>query len=372
MTMDLGSSLRGATSALQTALAVFDSRPGETMIICAGDTREAEPGSGEEMLFGDAGAAIAVGDQDVIAEFISAATVYDDFLDTVRRDRDGFITSFASKFSTDRGYVAPMKHAIGKALEQSGLTAAQVSKAVFTSPDRRSHLQLAKKLGLAEDKVQDILFNEVGLMGSAMPLVLLSAALETVKPGDVILVAAHGSGADAVIFRVTDGIQKYNVRVPITKQMAHLPFSSYTRYRKAREYFRIADTGLEISNVMYAKEEHQNVRLHGSECSHCKTRQFPMAQVCVGCNRGDGLREIALGRTGTVFTFAQDELYPSPFPPTMMAVVDLDGGGRIYCEVVDCQLSDVRIGMPVDLMFRKIKTGGGLYHYYWKCCPRRG
>ena len=97
-----------------------------------------------------------------------------------------------------------------------------------------------------------------------------------------------------------------------------------------------------------------------------------MTQICVSCKKADQLREVALARTGTIFTFAQDELYPSPFPPTLMAVVDLTGGGRIYCEMVDCMPSDARIGMPVDLMFRKFKEGGGLYHYYWKCCPGRG
>jgi uncharacterized OB-fold protein len=55
-----------------------------------------------------------------------------------------------------------------------------------------------------------------------------------------------------------------------------------------------------------------------------------------------------------------------------MAVVDLDGGGRIYCEVVDVAPSEVKIGMSVELTPRKLKEGGGLYHYYWKCSPRRG
>ena len=371
-TMDLGSSLRGATSALQTALSLLEGRQDGNVLVCAGDTRDAEPGSGEEMLFGDAGAAIAMGEQNVIAELISAATIYDDFLDTVRRDRDDFITSFASKFSTDRGYVVPMQTAIQSALKRAGLTAQQVSKAALTSPDRRSHLQLAKKLGLAENQIQDILFNDVGLTGSAMPLVLLSAALESAQPGDIILVAAHGNGADALVFRVTENIREYKVHVPISKQPARIQYASYTQYRKAREHFRHADNGLEISNILYAKEEHQNVRLHGSECSNCGTRQFPVTQVCVSCRRGDQLREVALARSGAVFTFAQDELYPSPFPPTLMVVVDLAGGGRIYCELVDCAHSEARIGMPVDLMFRKFKEGGGLYHYYWKCCPGRG
>lgn len=372
LTLDLASSLRSATTGLQTALSLIDGNKGAGVVVCSGDTREAERGSGEEMLLGDAGAAVAVGDQNVIAEFVSAATVYDDFLDTVRRDRDDFITSFASKFTTDRGYLAPMQATIQSALKQAGLTAQQISKAALAPIDRRSHLQLAKKLGFEENQVQDTLFNNVGLTGTAMPLVLLSAALESAQPGEVILVAACGNGADALVFRATDNIRNYKVAVTISRQKPTVAYASYTQYCKARDYFRQAENGLEISNVFYAKEEHQNIRLHGSECSHCGTRQFPVTQVCVNCRREGQLREVALARTGTVFTFAQDELYPSPFPPTIMVVIDLEGGGRLYCELVDCAPADVRIGMPVDLMFRKIKEGGGLYHYYWKCCPKRG
>lgn len=371
LTLDFASSLRGGTSALNVALSLVDGSQGDSLIVCTGETREGEPGSGEEMLFGDAGAAIAVGSQNVIAEFISAASVYDDFLDTVRRDRDEFITSFASKFSTDRGYLVPMQRVIRTTLKQGGSTPQQISKAALSSPDKRSHLQLAKKLGFSENQVQDVQFNDLGLTGTAMPLVLLSAALECAQPGEIILVAAYGNGADALLFRVTDNIRNYKTSIAMAKQLARVPYASYTQYRKARQYFRHADNGLEISNVLYAKEEHQNIRLRGSECSHCGTRQFPATQVCVTCRHTDQLRETALARSGTVFTFAQDELYPSPFPPTLMVVVDLTGGGRIYCELVDCSPSDVHIGMPVDLMFRKLKEGGGLYHYYWKCCPKR-
>jgi uncharacterized OB-fold protein len=334
--------------------------------------REAALGSPEEMQYSDAGAAVAVGTQNVIAELLASATTNDDFFDSVRRDRDERVTSFASKFSSDYGYIAPVTRVVKEILAKAGKVSGEIAKFVVSSPDRRAHLQLAKKLGFNEKQLQDIGFEDGGLTGAAMPLALLSAALESAKPGDLIAVASFGNGADALLFRVTDQIQCYKPRVPLAAQKAvALDYASYTLYRKAREFFRSADQGLEISNVFYAKEEHQITRLHGSACRHCGMRQFPLAQVCVGCRKADALDEVALARTGTIYTFSEDTLYPSPLPPTVMAVVDLDGGGRIYCEVVDCLPSEVRIGMPVELTFRKLKEGGGLYHYYWKCSPRR-
>ncbi|MGD0791597.1 MAG: OB-fold domain-containing protein [Terriglobales bacterium] len=371
-TLDLAASLRGGTSGLRLALTGLNSGSSAT-IICAGECREAEPGSAEEMLYSDGGAAIAAGTQNVIAELIADATAYDDFFDAVRRDRDLHVTSFASKFSIDRGYIAPITKVVGDVLRQAGKSAKDIAKLAVPSPDRRAHQQLARKLGFNEAQLQDIQFDDGGITGTAMPLALLSIALESAKPGDLLLVAGYGNGADAMLFRATDYITSYKLHSPSSVQKAvAIDYKSYTMYRRAREFFRSADQGLEISNIFYAKEEPQIVRLHGSACRHCGTRQFPVAQVCVGCKKGDGLEEAALARTGTIYTFSVDTLYPSPFPPTVMAVVELDGGARIYCEVVDVAPSEVKIGMSVELTLRKLKEGGGLYHYYWKCSPRRG
>jgi hydroxymethylglutaryl-CoA synthase len=371
-TIDLAASLRAGTSALRLALTGLNSGSSAT-IICAGECREAEPGSAEEMLYSDGGAAIAAGTKDVIAELIADATAYDDFFDAVRRDRDLRVTSFASKFSSDRGYIAPIIKVVGDVLRQAGKSAKDIAKFAVSSPDRRAHQQLAKKLGFNEAQLQDIQFDDGGMTGTAMPLVLLSIALESAKPGDLLLVAGYGNGADAMLFRATDYITSYKLHSPSSVQKAvAIDYKSYTMYRRAREFFRSADQGLEISNIFYAKDETQIVRLHGSTCRHCGTRQFPVAQVCVNCRKSDALEEVALARTGAIYTFSEDTLYPSPFPPTVMAVVDLDGGGRIYCEVVDVPPSEVKIGMPVELTPRKLKEGGGLYHYYWKCRPRRG
>lgn len=371
-TLDLAASLRGGTSELRLALTGLNSESSAT-IICAGECREAEPGSAEEMLYSDGGAAIAAGTKNVIAELIADATAYDDFFDAVRRDRDLHVTSFASKFSIDRGYIAPITKVVGDVFQQAGKSAKDIAKFVVPSPDRRAHQQLAKKLGFNEAQSQDIQFGDGGITGTTMPLALLSIALESAKPSDLLLVAGYGNGADAMLFRATDSITSYKPHRPSSVQKAvAIDYKSYTMYRRAREFFRSADQGLEISNVFYAKDESQIVRLHGSACRHCGARQFPVAQVCVGCQKSDGLEETALARNGVIYTFSEDRLYPSPFPPTVMAVVDLDGGGRIYCEMVDVEPSEVKIGVAVELTPRKLKEGGGLYHYYWKCSPRRG
>jgi 3-hydroxy-3-methylglutaryl CoA synthase len=367
---DFAASLRAGTTALMAA-ADRVAAGGGNVIVVAADAREAEPGSNEELTFSDAAAAIALGSEHVIAELIARVSRYDDFFETARRDRDDYVSSFEGKFSVDRGYLRSLRWAIQRVLEQAGVTAENITKLVVPAFDKRAHVTLAEKLEFA-DRVQDVTWDELGNTGCAAPLLLLSAALEKASPGDLIVCAGYGNGADAFLFRVTEQIAGFKVRVGMEAlRRDPISYKNYTLYRKGREYRHTHEDNLEITNIFYNKDESQTIRVHGSECQACGTRHFPTVRVCAKCEKSDTLKEVAMQRTGQVFTFAVDHLAASPFPPTVMAVVDLDGGGRIYCEVADTEPDKVQIGTPVELIPRRLREGGGLYHYYWKCRPRR-
>lgn len=372
LTADVTASLRAGTTALALAFDRVAATPGHVALVAAADTREAEPGSSEEMLFSDAAASVAVGDRELVAELVARASLYLDFFETTRRDRDDTVNVFAGKFSIEHGYHNPLGEVILRVLKQAGVEPRQVQRLVLPSPDSKSHLQLAKKLGFAAEQVQDVFWDDIALAGTATPLLLLSAALESAAPGDLILVAGQGNGADAFLFRATEAIATRRPHVPLAEQRCQgISYPTYTLYSKAREYRHLHEDGLEITNIFYAREEQQNIRLRGSQCGHCGTRHFPQTRMCARCQKGDALAEVALARTGSIFTFAVDSLAASPFPPSVMAVVELDGGGRIYCEVADIESEKAQIGMPVELVVRRLREGGGLYHYYWKCRPRR-
>jgi uncharacterized OB-fold protein len=125
-----------------------------------------------------------------------------------------------------------------------------------------------------------------------------------------------------------------------------------------------------VSDVLWKKEEAQNVRLHGTLCSRCETLQFPITRVCVKCRDTTSLSEEPLSRTGKVFTFTKDYLYDAPSKPTLMAVVDLDGGGRFMCQMTDAEEHEIEIGMPVEMVLRRMREAENTHHYYWKCRPR--
>ena len=371
-TMDFAGSIRSATSALRAGVDALNSGRLSRVLIAAGDVRDGQPGEGEEEWFGDAGSAVILGREGVIAEILAAASRSDDFLDEWRRDTDGFIQTQSSRFATERGYQASLV-AMGKALLQKhGVQPQDCAKIILPSPDGRAQVNAAKKLGFQDAQIQSPLFQEIGACGSAAPFLLLAAALETAKPGDRLLLLAYGEGADGFLLQVTDEISKRSLSRSLSDHLSEKRlYPSYQIYKKMREYYAENEDGADLSNVFLAKEEKQNVRLYGTHCLRCGTRQYPIARVCIACKNHDSLQEVPLEHSGQVFTFTRDHLYVAPDSPTIMSVVDLNQGGRLYIQMTDVDPEDVRIGDEVVLTLRRRKEAPTMHHYYWKCRPMR-
>jgi 3-hydroxy-3-methylglutaryl CoA synthase len=362
-TADFGGSLRSGTTALRAALDAVAAGSVRTALVAAADCRDGAPESVEELLFGDAAAAVAVGSKGLVAELVATVTRSDDFPDEWRRDTDRQVRSFASKYSLTRGYTENVV-AVGRALfEKAGVQPEQIARATLTSSDGRAQIAAAKALGIPAARVEDVRASDIGITGAAMPLFLLAQALDRSKAGDLILTIAYGDGADGFMFRALgDGGR-------LRQDGATLEYPTYQVYRKLRDYGRAAGGGAEISNVFLRREETQNVRMHGSLCPQCGLLQFPIAKVCGACHQHGGLIEKPLARRGRLFTFTKDFLYTGPVEPTVMAVVDLAGGGRFLCQMTDIDPAAVEIGMEVELVLRRMREGAGDHYYYWKCRP---
>lgn len=371
-TMDFGGSIRSATSALRAGVDALNSGRLGRVLIAAGEVRDGQPGESEEEWFGDAGSAVILGRDGVIAEILGMASRSDDFLDEWRRDIDRFIQTQSSRFTTERGYQASLV-AVGTALLQKhGVQPQDCAKIILPSPDGRAHVATARKLGFQEAQILNPLFQEVGACGSAAPFLLLAAALETAKPGDRLLLLAYGEGADGVLLQVTEEIRRRALPRSLSDHLSEKRlYPSYQIYRKMRDYYAENAEGPELSNVFLAKEEKQNVRLYGTQCLRCGTRQYPLARVCITCQNHDSLQEVPLERSGHVFTFTRDHLYVAPDSPTIMSVVDLNQGGRLYLQMTDVDPEDVHVNDDVVLTLRRRKEGPTMHHYYWKCRPVR-
>ena len=369
MTVDVTGTLRAGTTALRAALDAVRAGSARAALVVASDVRPAEPGTSSEQLFGDGAAAVVI-TPDAPVRVIGEASVVEETAAQWRRADDDYVRSFDAKFETEYGYVRSVERAVKAALEDSKTSADAVTRFAAYAPDPRTHTGIAKRLGFPDSK--DPLFTSIGNLGAAHAFVSLSGALDDAKKGHTIVVASVGEGADAIVLEVVGGLPKPDS--PLAAAIARkrvLP--SYERYLRARRLLPADESEPPSSTIRTWRDRAQMLRLEGVRCTNCGMVQFPANRACIACSTLDKMEHLALQKTGTVFTFTLDHLVAGEYleTPVPRAVVDLDGGGRIFVEVTDCEPSDVAVGMPVELTFRLMHEGAGFKNYYWKARPRR-
>ena len=371
-TADFSDSVRAGTSALRAALDAVAA--GATRaLVCAGDRRMGEPDTLAEQNYGDAGAAIALGDGDaVLAEVVGAYTQTEEFLGTWRADDQEFVHAFPGAFETKLGYAPFVAGAVAGLLKQTGTKPDAIAKAVIAGPNPRAVVGVAKALKLdPKQQVQDTLWTLLGDVGTAQPLLLLAAALERAKPGELVLLVGYGDGADAFLLRATDAIGSYRTACSVFTQLERKRLlASYGKYARFRGLFKKDAGSDDLSTpVVLFRDRRTVLALCGGRCPQCGAVQFPRHQVCIECGHRGGLEEHKLSRRGSLFTFTNDHMHDSPDAPTTHGVVELDGGARVYMQLTDVDPEQVEVDMPVELTFRKYFEGSGLQNYFWKARP---
>ncbi len=370
-TADFAGSVRAGLAATLAALRTVQAGAASAVLVAAADVRVAAPESELEGVLGDGAAALVVGEHEVIAEFLGAAAVADEFTHLWRTDVQRTVQVTGGRFSTDFGYGRDLAAAIRALLERQGLEPGAIRFVALAAPDARAAADLAKGLGFdAKTQVVASLHGEIGCTGSAEPLLLLARALDSAAPGDLILVGGGGEGADALLFRATPALAAHRAATPLaTWVAAKTPLPSYQRYLKFRRLIEVEEVTDTVTNVLEYQERKQDIRLYGSKCEACGQVQYPMARVCIRCRVPDRLADVRLARRGTVFTFTVDHLIANLEHPLPMAVVDAEGGGRLYLQIADAD--DIAIGASVTFTYRRLHEGAGNRNYYWKARPIR-
>jgi 3-hydroxy-3-methylglutaryl CoA synthase len=370
---DFSGSVRAGISAVVAALSAVRAEMLDEVLVAAADSRVAAPDSEIEGLLGDAAAAVRIGREGVIAEFAGATFVSEEFTHLWRTDTERFLQAFPGRFSNTYGYARDLGEAIRALLHQHRLQPEAIAKLAVYSPDARAAIDLAKALGF--DPRRQLVSPAVATIGSAGvadPLLALGAALDAAQPGEWIIVAAYGEGADAVLLRATELLPRRRAERSWRQWVDDkLLLPSYEKYLKFRRIVEVEESGEAINNVLEYKELKQDIRLYGSRCEACGMVQFPIAKVCIKCKARERLADHKLRKRGTIFTFTVDHLIANLEHPLPMAVVDLDGGGRLYLQVTDFDEGEVAIGHPVALTFRRLHEGGGNHNYFWKARPSR-
>lgn len=381
-TSDFAASTKAGTSALLAALDSVKGETSESILVCTADCRTGKVGSPQEYLLGDGAAALVVGNDNVIATFEGHYSTSYDFPDRWRSIGEKFEHAWEDRFIRDEGYSKIIPEAITGLLTKCNLSAKDIAKLVYCYPYPREHAAVAKKLGAEPGQIQDTMLDKVGDTGSAYALMLLVAALEEAKPGDKILVASYGNGSDAFLLQVTDNIKKIKNRMGIKGNLANRKeLTSYEKYVAFRNAIAV-DIGMRGETIPYTalslwwRERHHILALYGTKCKRCGTPQYPASRICVNpkCRAIDEMESYCFSdKKATIFNYTGDNLAASISPPAIYGMIDFEGGGRGWFDFTDCDLEEIKVGMPVELSFRRkyIDESRGIHSYFWKAIPVR-
>jgi hydroxymethylglutaryl-CoA synthase len=371
LTADLGGSLRCGTTAVRLAIEMVKAGSVTEALVAAADMRPAAPGTAEELQWGDGAAAVVVGSDDVIASYVGGHCVSREFSDVWRMAGDRYLTVLPdATFVRSQGLDRHIPEAVEGALRSTGRTREDVAKLVLYGPDARTHAALVRQLKFPETAMpREAVIGRAGNTGSASCLLGLAAALEECRPGDHVLVVSYGNGAEALLFQCTERLAAASPRRPVSAQLAAgAPLGHYGKLLNFRRHVETEVVRAFTSVPTMVREERQDLRLYGQRCRDCGAVSYPRRHLCWQCS-SKSLVDQRLSRRGRVFTFTRDHLVPSPDPPTIMVSADLEGGGRFYAQLTDCDPGTVQFEMPVELTFRRIHEGEGLVNYFWKFRP---
>lgn len=370
-TADFTGSLRAATTAMRAAIDAADSGSAGSILVVAADCRLGEPESMWEQLLGDGAGAVLISKSGPV-KISGSYSIAGQQIGPWRRSEDRYIRSFEAKAETQYGYAAPVVEAGKALLEKHSVAPGDIAKAVITAADPRSHMTVGRTLGFQPQQLQDTLFLSVGSPGAALVLLMLAGALEQAKAGEKLLVINHGDGADALLLEVTAEIPPAPGRKGLIGhifQRRELPaYTSYAHFRHLMERDVRVPGG---SPVTYWRDTRQELNFHGVRCLNCGVIQYPPPRICGECHSKDKFEDVKLSRKGSVFTFTLDHLSEGQYlnVPIPRLVIDLEGGGRVFLEMTDGDPQEVKIGLPVEVTFRRLHEGANFHNYYWKARP---
>jgi 3-hydroxy-3-methylglutaryl CoA synthase len=377
-TADFADSLRSGTIAMRAAADAVNCGSAKKILVTVSDSRLGAPQGRHEQLLGDGAAAIAIGGDQPIAEIEDGYSVFNDFTDAWKTAKDDFVQSAEGRFVDVAGFTPTMQDGISGLLKKCGAAPKDFSKVVFPAPGPREHADLAKRLGFEKSQVQDPLFAAIGHTGVAASFLMLIAVLQESEPGDRILFANYGDGCDAFALRATDSVSRARRGRSVKDALAKKEVIDYGKYLNWRNLIPLEASSLparaEPSLITRWRDRRSISALFGVRCKSCGTPQIhPIGQtirVCAVCQSKDNFEDYRFSdKKGRLFSYAIDQLQPTKNPPGLNGVVDFDGGGRLICELTDYDLDQVRIGMPVEMTFRKMSQGQGIINYFWKAKP---
>ena len=380
ITADFSASQKAGTTALITALEAVQGGARRNILVAAADARKTKAAGMHEMWFGDGAAAFCLGTEKVIAAYRGSFSIACDFVDHYRGAEQRFDTMWEARWVRDAGYGRLIPEALNGLLTQLGMSAADVDHLVYPCIFKAAHRKIGRQMGIAPDRLVDNLHAVCGETGTAHPFLMTAAALEAAAPGDRIVMIGFGQGCNALCFEVTPAIDDLPPRSGFKGALANRQATdNYFKYLKFRDLLPTemgirAEAPTQTAATVLWRKQAMLLGLVGGRCQACGTPQFPRAAICVNpdCGAWHTQENYRFADVpARVKSFTGDMLAVSVDPPAIYGMVQFDGGGRLMADFTDCTLEDLRVGLPVRMVFKR--KGGDRQHdfvnYFWKAVP---
>jgi len=349
-----------------------------SVMVVAAEERVPQPRSDFDDNVGDGAAAFIVSGEGVVAAIEDIYSYSHEIYDVWRTDTDVFPRSAEDRFVADEGYVRAMKESIATMMQRRKLATKDITSLVAYAPSPRRHTEICRALGFDEKgQLAESFLGQVGDTGCAFVPMMLAGALELAKAGDLLLAVSYGEGSDALLLKVVSnapsGKKLSGLRAHVASKKTVQSYLSYLRWRGLVSIAPAAKRPpLKIPGVQAIyREIPRNIMLYGVRCRSCGTVQYPDERVCTQCQAQGSMEPWKLSKKGSLFSFSQDYLGPTPDPPLVVAVVDFEGGGRGIFSMTDRDTNEIKVGMPVEMSFRRLHTVEGVHNYYWCATPQR-
>ncbi len=372
---DLVGSARSAVAALTAGGRAGADHP--TLAVVS-EVRTGLPGGPDERDSGDGAAAFTFVPGPGVAELVGRAAASEEFLDRWRVPGESTSHQWEERFG-EQAYVPLARAAFADAMKAAGISPDAVDHLVVTGLHARAVRSVRSSLGVATEALVPDHAEAVGNLGAAHLGVGLAEALERAEPGQVIVTLQLADGADALVWRTTEGLPAARAArhqaglATVADQVAagrsDLSYADFLTWRGMlrREPPRRPEPERPGAPNML-RAEAWKYGFTASRCLACGFRHLPPDRVCLRCKAVDQMAPERLADVkGVVATFAIDYLAYSLSPPTVGVAVDFDGGGRYRCELTDADT--VQIGDRVEMTFRRFYTADGVHNYFWKARP---
>ena len=118
----------------------------------------------------------------------------------------------------------------------------------------------------------------------------------------------------------------------------------------------------------------QRYALMGEVCPHCDAKIFPPRDVCPECHH-EAKEPFAFSGKGEIYSYTTIYEAPSGYDsnaPSTVAIVKLNEGPMVTAQLTDVEATQVQIGMPVEMVTRKMRDDGderGMIVYGYKFRP---